>query len=740
MGQMRAVTTHATYKTELALDNPASQAAVVRPADFAAVEEFLTVLARAVRQFHTYPTTSPMCTDAVTACLKAFVSLEGRDRLVLRVTPAELLVDEAGVGAGTIVEQELVRRLHRAHVIELGIDRATTARHLSRFCSNVLRCDELAGTKTTFAELLLDHGVDTIVPQMARRPEVLDVAESPAPLYDFVKHEQRRRQTEFAAGGRVDYLYPPDKGWVRLDPGTRLDTVSLVDLAVLVNDPVEVATILLRLTDDDAIGDEERKSALERKFSDVTTLYASLDPKLARVMFGKLARAVLELEPARRTNLLRRTILPGLLDGRADGTVMCDFPDIDLADSLCLLLELETAAPEVLTAALNRLDLPAGRRDAVMPLIDARLRRGSGSDIPAAPSKEREIDRLARRLVQIDAAAGKDFSEFTAFDLSIDDQAAAAIDAAREAIDATDLACVQLGFLANLVRLEPNPRVVDAFLHRAMALFVELERGARRDDLAAWALRYRQLADELRGTRPDVADTISNALTAFWIPARASALLDLHQSGGDGRRIANGLVAAFAGAVVPGLIALLDEPPQQTKAPAVVSLMCEHARLLAPALALQLGHGGPSTTRAIVKVLGFAGAGYEAAISGQLAHADDQTSRESLRALVRIGTTQAATLVARQIQSGRVKECTAAEEALWHFPTARAAAQVRQLLGTRDFVVHHPEVAARLLVRAVHAGTQGLDVVLAELEPLRFHFWNPGLVRVALKARELRVR
>ena len=733
------MTTHASYKTELAPDNPASHAAVVRPADFAAVEEFLHLLARAVRQFHTYPTTSPMCTEAIAACQKVFVTLEGRDRLVLRVTPTELIVDEAGVGAGTIVEQELVRRLHRAHVIALGIDRTTTARHLSRFCSNVLRCDELAGTKTTFAELMLDHGVDTIVPQLAHRPEVLDVPEPPAALYDFVKHEQRRRQTEFAAGGRVDYLYPTDKGWVRLDPGTRLDTVSLIDLAVLVNDPVEVATILLRLTDDDAIGDEERKTALERKFSDVTTLFASLDPRLARTMFEKLARAVLELEPARRTNLLRRTILPGLLDGRPDGAVLCDFPDLDLADSLCLLLELETAAPEVLTAALNRLDLPAGRRDAVMPLIDARLRRGSG-DIPPEPSKEKEIDRLARRLVQIDAAAGKDFSEFTSFDLSIDEEAAAAIGAAREAIDATDLPCAQLGFLTNLVRLEPNPRVVDAFLHRALALFVELERAARQEDLAAWASRYRQLADELRHTRPDVADTISKALTAFYLPARAAALLDLHQAGGEARGTANALVAAFGGAVVPGLLALLNEQAQPSKAPAVISVLCEHARLLAPALVLQLGHAGPSTTRAIVKVLGFAGAGYEAAISEQLGHADDQTSREALRALARIGTTQAAALVARQLQSGRVKGCTAAEEALWHFPTARAAAQVRQLLGTRDFVVQHPEVAARLLVRAVHAGTQGLEDVLAELEPLRFHFWNPGLVRVALKARELRVR
>ena len=110
--------------------------------------------------------------------------------------------------------------------------------------------------------------------------------------------------------------------------------------------------------------------------------------------------------------------------------------------------------------------------------------------------------------------------------------------------------------------------------------------------------------------------------------------------------------------------------------------MCEHARLLAPALVRQLGHGGASTTRAIVKVLGFAGAGHEAVISEQLEHADEQTSREALRALARIGTTQAAALVARQLQAGSVRRRAAAEEALWHFPAARAAAQVRQLLGT----------------------------------------------------------
>ena len=737
---MAPVSTRANYRSERAPDKPAPQTMIARPDDFVLVEEFLYLLARAVRQFHTYPPTSPLCTEGIAACHKVFASLDRRDRLVLRVTPIELIVDEVGVGAGTIVEQELARRLHRARVIGLDIDRIATPRHLSRFCSNLVRCDGFAKTKTTFSELLAEHGVDTIVPLMANRPEVLDVGVPPEPLCDLVGHEQRRRQTAFAAGGPVNYLYPPDKGWVRLDPSTGLDNVSLVDLAVLVDDPAEMATILLRLTDDDPIGAEERKTALERKFSDVTTLFASLDPRLTRMMFGKLARAVLELEPARRKDLLRRTILPGLLDGRADGAVLGDFPDVDLADSLCLLLELETAAPEVLTAALNRLDLPADRRDTVIPLIDARLRGNAGGDIPGEKSKEREIDRLANRLIRVDAAPGKDFSEFAAFDLSIDDRTASAIVAAREAIEAADLPCTQLGFLSNLVRLEPNPGVVDAFLRRVLALFAELERCERWQDLAAWASQYRQLAAGLREPRPDVADAISKALAAFQVPARVSALVDLRESGADPRRIANAIVEAFGVAVVPGLIALLDDQAQQSKAPAVVSLMCEHAQLLAPVLALHVGRGGASTSRAIVKVLGFAGAGHEAVISEQLELADEQTSREALRALARIGTTQAAALVACQLQAGSIRRRAAAEEALWHFPAARAATQVRQLLGCRDFVVQHPEVAARLLDRAAHAGTHGLEEVLAELEPLRFRFWNPGLVRVALKARELRVR
>src|SRR5215207_4740421 len=92
----------------------AADDAGLRSPDFAAVEDFLQLLARAVRQFHTYPATSPLCTDAIAASQKVLASLDTRDRLSFRVTPREVVVDHVATGSGTVVEQELVRRLHRA--------------------------------------------------------------------------------------------------------------------------------------------------------------------------------------------------------------------------------------------------------------------------------------------------------------------------------------------------------------------------------------------------------------------------------------------------------------------------------------------------------------------------------------------------------------------------------------------------------------------------------------------------
>ena len=708
---------------------------VLRPADLPAVEEFLQLLARAVRQFHTYPATSPLCTDAISACHRALASLDGRERLTVRLTPHEVIVDEIGVGAGTIIEHELVRRLHRAHIAALDIARSASPRDLSRFCTDLGRCDHLAKTKTTLAELLAEHGVDTIAPRLAHRPEVLEVCAPRAPLCHLVESERARRPPA-AAAGPASYLYPPDKGWVRLDPSAHFETISLVDLAILVEDPVEIATMLQRLTDDEP-GPEARAGALQQKFSDVATLFASLDPRLARVMFSKLARAVLDLEPARRKDVLKRTILPGLLDGRADGAVLRDFPNVDLADSLCLLLDLETAVPELLTTAMDRLDLPADRRQTMTPLLEARLRGGEAAPPADASGGEPGIDRHARRLIRIDPAAGKSFAEFTAFDLSIDGPATATLDDIREQIGETDLPLAQLRLLVNLVRLEPNPTAVDAFLRLSLTVFAELEHAGRSQDLGVWAGRFRQLAHALHQSRPDVADAISNALVAFCTPERAMALCDLYAIDADGRALTDGLVEAFGVALAPAVVTVLDDPAMQLRARALVPLVCEHAGLLAAGLVERLGHCGIAATRAIVKVLGFAGAGYEDVVAGQLEDADEQTRREALRALVHIGSARAAAIVGLQLRQGSSEACAAAEEALRHFPPAQAAVVLRDLLARGQFVRRNPQIAVRLLDRAAQAGLTGLEPAMRTLLPLRFRFWNPALVRVALKAQTL---
>jgi hypothetical protein len=720
---------------------PAIVSSPARLADVAPIEGFLHLLARAIRQVHTYPPTSPLCTDAITACHRALASIEYRDRLAIRVTPNDLIVEEVHVGAGTIVEDEIVRRLSRVRVAALDIDRIASPRDLSRFCVDLVESEELDQTGMTFAELLAEHGVHTLVPNMARRPEVLDVGAPSAPARHLVEHERGRRQESLQPDAPVSYLYPPDKGWVRLDPSEKLDAVSLMDLVVLVDDPADVATMLLRLTDDDPVGPDARQAALERKFTDVTTLLSALDPQLARVMFAKLARAVLELDPERRKSLLQRTILPGLLDGRADGTVLRDFPDMDLAESLCLLLELETAAPEVLTAAINRLGLTPDRREAVVPLIDARIRsQQTGGMLDGGLGPESGIERYARGLVRVEAKPGKDFSEFAAFDLSIDANAAAAVARVRDGIGATDVPATQLRCLWQLVRLEPNPTIVDAFLHQAQDLFGDLERAGRWKDLAASITGYRQLADELTERRPDVAETISKALADFCEPGRILALIGLHERDAEGRGIAGDLIKALGVALVPGFVALLDDAAHQGNARVLAPLMCEHAALLAPALEAELGRCSVVASRVAAKVLGYGGAGHEAAVAGLAGHGDALVAREALRALARIGTDAAAALIARQIQEGSAERRVTAEEALWHFPPAQRMAQALELLRSHDFVHQHPQTVARLLDRVAQTGSPQLDDVLAKLEALRFRFWRPGLVRVGLKARELRAR
>ena len=719
---------------------PTDRNAVVRPhrrpPDWKAVEEWFGLLARAVQQLHTYPLTSPICAAAIESCHRALAALDSRDRLAFRVTPTEVVIDHIPMGAGTLVGQEIARRLHRASVASVTIDRGASVREIGRFGEDLLRASERHTESVTLLEMLTEHGIDGIEVEMGSRPEVLEVGVMPPGAADDLARERARFEAQLNRGGVVNHLYPPQKGWVRLDPASALSTVSLLDLAVLAEDPARLALMLVRLTDDE--GDITPAVALERNYPDVAMLISALDPGVARRMFARLARAVLDLEPENRQTLLRRSVLPGLLDGRVSGAILRDFPDLDLAEALCLLMDLETAAPELLSAALSRLELPAERHAAVLPLLQARLQDRETAALDRG--RQSTLTRHALELVRVNGSPGKSFAEFAAFDLSVDEEAASHLGQIRVVIPASDVIVDQLTCLWHLICLEPNPDAVSGFLDQSFALLAELDRAARGGELPSWLARYRSLAERVRDMRPDVCGVIAARLSAFCTPERAAWLVDLAAGEPEERQAAAAVVDALGVSVAAPLVDLLEreqlEPARngQTRLRVVTQLMADHVRLLATGLVPLLDQRSPAVLRALLRVLGSAGPGYEDAIAPHVSAADEQTAREALRALARQGTSKAARLVVAEIERQRGAMSVAAEETLWHFPAVEARRHTRELLGRRDFTTTHPHAAERLLDRVARTGADDLQPVLVGLAPMRFRIWNPALARVARKA------
>jgi len=704
-----------------------------RSADLAGANGFVQLLARAVHQFHIYPPTSPLCLDVIAACHKALAAITVEDKFTFRVTPGELFAGEVALATTATVSSELIRRLHRAHVAEVTFDRGTPVRDLSRFCIDVGHVQGASPAAVTFAEQLVDHGVTAIDARMAVRPEVLEVGSPTPPVCELVNHERRRRE-EQAPAGQVHHLYPPDKGWVRIDPTVALESISLVDLAIIVDDPSEVAAMLMRLTGENPVSPEERDSALARKFTEVAAIFAAAEPSLARVLFAKLARTVLNLDPACRRDLLKETILPGLLDGRVDGSVLADFPDLDLAEALCLLLDLETAAPEVLSTALDRLALSDERRQSLVPLLNDQLRtiaqqQHQGTNLA--------LEGYAHKLLRVTTDEDKSFAEYTSFDLAMDPQSAAVADGVRDVITATDITAEQIACLRRLVRLEPDPRLVETFLGRSFTLARAFETSDRWQDLAEMLTGYRILGDSLREARPDVADAITQALATFCTVERATQFSELHHRGGESRALATLILDALGSYAAEPLTRAIDTPALRSKGRALADMMADHAATLAPALAVCVDGCGPPARRAILRVLGLAGHGYEGAIVRQLDSTDEPTCREALRALAKIATPQASAAVTKQLTDGRDWIRPMAEEVLWLFPKELAIAQMRELLGRREFVFANPQLTLKMLDRINGANVGTLTNVLEGLVSLRFRFWKPTVVRVARKAQEL---
>ncbi len=706
------------------------------PADAAdrerAIVEFLQLLARAARQFRTYPATSTLCTEAIDACHRAFVALAIDEPLLVRLTSQQLLVFDEPIATDTAIEQELRRPLYAGRVGSIEFERGASARDWTHFCALVAMIRRTAREGPTFAERLMDAGVSAIVPRMTPRPEVLRLVDSPAPVRHLLNAE-RARQAAATTTAPAQYLYPPDKGWVRLDPTAEDGSISLTDLTVLVNDPASLASMLARLVDE-AVEDGNAAEPLRDRYDDVVTLIGSLEPRLARVLLTKLARSVLDLDVERRRALLRRSILPHLLDGRADAeAVLTEFPDVDLADALGLLFDLEMASPQLLPLALDQLRLPADRRARVVPLVETAL----GSRSPRAGDRwaAAGFDDQARRLTQVDGASPRRFVEFTAFDLSIDEATRAALAEARDAVGEGDPTEAWLSCVLRLTRIEPNPTAVAALLARAVPVVQGFVRHDRWQDAARWLSRIADVASQVDTSRPDVAAAVRDALARF---CDRETLLRLAALCGTetGKAYAPLLVAALGRSVVPAWLDALASPPHRAVAIRLRPVLCECAVMTASSIAARLPQLRSDVAVAAVGVLGFAGGGYEDAIAATIDGEDEALAREALRALARIASPKAATLIAAHVENGGAIQ-PVAEEALWRLPAPLALTRARELLARRDFVGRYPHAAARLLERAAHGGDAALEPILETLAPLRFHFWNPAVARVGARARDL---
>jgi hypothetical protein len=250
--------------------------------------------------------------------------------------------------------------------------------------------------------------------------------------------------------------------------------------------------------------------------------------------------------------------------------------------------------------------------------------------------------------------------------------------------------------------------------------------------LTRWTHRLRELADTIADTRPDVADILRTRLASLCTDDRAARLVTLAERDEAGKQLASEVIESLGPALGPAMLSMVPTAAGR----AAAHVICDHAPLFAPALAAAAEGADTTTQRVIARALGFAGHGYEAALGSLLRSHDEQTVREALRGLARIGTTQAATLVASSIQDGTGWVVSAAEQTLWHFPKAEADRQVIGLLSRRDFIVRQPDAAGRLIDHAPkqHANTAA---ILEPLQALRYRIWNPSLARIGRKARAM---
>jgi hypothetical protein len=423
-------------------------------------------------------------------------------------------------------------------------------------------------------------------------------------------------------------------------------------------------------------------------------------------------------------------VLPGLLEGRADGRLLRHFPDLELADSLSLLLDLQVAAPEMLRTAFERLDLPSERQERMKPIIDERVAARRRETRATDDLRPGAIDRLADGGIRVEGT-GKDFRTFTTFDLSLDPATRDALGNIAAGVDATDLTLARLTCARDVLAVEANPEVTAGLVALAGRLLGEIE--SRKDWLAYAALvsSFGALAQSAHEERPEVADQVRAMLAALATSDLCLQLAHLAEASPDSSGQAAAMFAALGPGAGPSIADALGRADDRMRR-ALVKLAADQAPILTPRCCRpslapdrsscatwcrSSGTSDPAWNRRWRRWWRTPTSGWRAKPAGRWRGSGrPRRSRQCPRPSHAAG----ATTRWPKRRSGDFR------------PAARDEA--RRLLGDRDFVRRQPGVARALLARFAEGDARQAAALARPLASLRFHLWRPSLMRLGQMA------
>lgn len=709
------------------LDSPTSTGSAgpgthrATPADvLESVVRFVGALARALQTFRTYPPTSPVRTDIIETArdsLRQCFAGDPDEVISLAVTSEGLKFAGELLPTSTGSERDLSHSLRRAYVSTLEFEGSCTTRDLRQLCDLVAFPETFLGRVEDLPEILDGRGVSSIRAHIIPMSQTIEGGAVAPPLLRLVERGRRVRA--------VSEREQAEGGWIRMDPSFPLERVCVDELPLLLHDATDLAVALQQLHG----SRRERVSpihALTAHFAEITDLYAAADPDVVDALFRRLAVVVEKLPSGVKQNLLRKHVMPGLLDGGSTGRLAEHLSDEELSGALCLLLDLGVGGVEMLSAGLASLDLPEARHATVVELVRDRYRREGSHGADELAALEFATDgQDAGYLLSVDATVEREYHAYRSLDLSVDEEAQGVLAGLVGAVAATDPPAALLRCYSDLLALSADTAVVAGVLRRSRGMFLELEAKGRIAELAEWLSLFAETGNRREETDAEVAALIHHALAEYVTPEFVHRL-SLRPAVGNEEPALVTIICGLGATGVNALIESLVVESDRSARNRLLTALSPRADVVAEHLLPHLGHPEWFVVRNVLMLLGHAGPGHEDAIGGMLEYDDSRVVREALMALNRVGSPAAAEYAAGAMRHWDEDTRRRAAETIWRYEPETTRLHVLAALDDRRLLMQDPGLVRQILEEAVRREMDDLEPRVRQLRLNVLHFWHPA--------------